>query len=781
MTKKPSSSDKPTSQTQSQKKAAYWLSEVKMYEADAKEFVSRGKKIIKRYRDERPDKGGVADGTRKMNILWSNVQTMQPAVYGRTPQPIVERRFHDKDPVGRAGATILERALRYEMDPSGFHDTACRTTLDYLLSGRGTAWIRYTPKMGDPISVAPSGDDELLDEATGEPLESQEPEGEEYEVEWDCLTVDYINWQDFLHSRARTWTEVQWVAKRVYMSREDLTERFGDKIGKRIPLTCSPLGKEKFSDDASKGDNAEATQAVVYEIWCKYDKTVYWIAMEFDDLLDQKEDPLKLDDFFPCPSPLYATQTNETLFPVADFVEYQDQAAEIDSLTDRISKLSKALKAAGVYAAGVTSLSRLLEEGSDNQMFPVDQWAMFAEKGGLAGIMSFLPIKEIAEVLVRLTEARNTAKQDLYEITGIADIIRGQTDPNETMGAQQIKSNYAALRLKARQDDVARFCRDIISIMGEIIAEHYDPATLIQVSGAMLDEGLVPTMPSNPMAATGQGAPMGGQPPGMVPPAGQPIQVPPNGMAASSAGPIPPTVPAPGGPVQPGGAPQAGPPTQPMPGGQMPPMPPPIDPMLQQQMEQQWRQDFVTKAIEMLRDDKLRGFRIDVETDSTVQGDQQQEQQQVTEFLTATVKYMETAAMIGPQVPEMIPLLVKMLQFGVRRFSVGRDLETAFDDFADKMETKAKQAAANPQQKPDPEAMKAQAEILKVKLEAESEQTNAQMMLQGKQMDMQIKQFEAQAKSQQLQQQAEYDAMLHSHRMSELSLTPKPMNGGGDA
>lgn len=703
------------------KSAAHWHEQIKQCETDRKAWIDKSKQIVRRFRDERADKDNTT-ATRRMNLLWSNVQTLQPAVYGKTPEPICERRFKDKDPVGRAASSILERALRYEMEPSGFDEAADRAVLDYLLPGRGTLWVRYCPQFGDPVSVVTDDQDDGTDPDTGEKTEDyEEPEPE---LLSEGLEVDFINVEDFGHSRARIWPEVEWVSKRVFMTREALVDRFGKEIGNEIPLTHSPLGKE--NNQTSNNDN-ENTQAIIYEIWCKYDKNVIWIAKDYRFIIDEEDDPLRLAGFFPCPEPLYSTMTNDTLIPVPDFVEYQDQADEIDSLTNRISMLAKALKAAGVYAASETGLRRLLDEGTDNTMIPVDQWAMFAEKGGLAGVMSFLPIKEVAEVLLRLTEARNTSKQDLYEVTGISDIIRGQSDPNETMGAQKLKSNYASLRLKSRQDAVAKFCRDTICIMGEIIAEHFAPETLIEVSGAMFDEGLAP--PSLP----------------------KPVQQPP--MAPPQMAPPQPGMP----PAQPGAPPQ----------GMMGPMPP-IDPAIQKMIDEQRKKDFIGQAIQLLKNDKLRGFRIDIETDSTIQGDQAQEKADRIEFITAATKFLEAAGQVGQVMPDAIPLMTKMLGFGIRGFRAGRDLESAFDEFADEMDQKAREAKLNPQPKMDPELMKAQAEIERQKIENEGEAANNQADLEGKKLDQQTAMMQAQADMQKLELQgriAENDAMLKARHM----------------
>jgi hypothetical protein len=92
-------------------------------------------------------------------------------------------------------------------------------------------------------------------------------------------------------------------------------------------------------------------------------------------------------------------------------------------------------------------------------------------------------MKEIAETLQSLYETREKVKQDLYEITGMADIIRGSTDPDETYGAQKIKSNWASIRLVDMQAEVQRFARDVVVLVAEVLANQFDIKTLAEISG----------------------------------------------------------------------------------------------------------------------------------------------------------------------------------------------------------------------------------------------------------------------------------------------------------
>jgi hypothetical protein len=192
-----------------------------------------------------------------------------------------------------------------------------------------------------------------------------------------------------------------------------------------------------------------------------------------------------LTSFYPCPKPYFATTSTGTLIPVADFLLYQDQADEIDELTGRIKHLTKALKVMGIYAADEPAIERLMKEGNDGVLVPVKNWAAFVEKGGLQGAVQFMPLGDVASALQQLYQARESCKQIIYETTGLSDIMRGASVASETATAQQIKSQYASLRLGNMKDGLYRFAREILRMKSEIICSKYQPQTLIEVSGIM--------------------------------------------------------------------------------------------------------------------------------------------------------------------------------------------------------------------------------------------------------------------------------------------------------
>jgi len=594
-----------------------WINIIAAYEREFAPWEKRVQSILERYTDKK-----VLQRKRaRFNILWSNVQTLIPAVFSRLPKPDVSRRFRDNDPVGRVAALILERALEYEIEHYGDYAAALKgCVLDRFLGGRGTSWVRYEPHTR---GVEPDDGYEITEDID-EPAEV---------LEYECAPVDYVHWRDFGHQIARTWEEVPAIWRRVYMSRPALVERFGEELGNQIPLDTRPEELKKASLGAS---NSESAQACIYEIWDKQSGMAIWLSKSMSKVLDSREDPLGLDEFWPCPKPLFATITSDSLIPTPDFALYQDQAEQLDILCDRIDGLVKALKVTGVYDAAEESLRRLFTEADNNDLIPVKNWSGFAEKNGLKGAIDIVDLTPIVNALKVAYESIDVIKNQVFEISGIADILRGATDPNETLGAQRIKGQFGTLRLRDMQKQVAEFATSLLQIKAQIICKLFSPESIMQ-SGAV------------------------------------------------------------------------------------------------DQLSEADKQ-FIPQAIQLLKSGETSSFRIEVQSDSLVQMDENAEKQDRVEFLGAVSGYMGQLLSNAESIPpEMVPMLAQILKFGVTGFKVGKAIEGDIDQAIDAM----KQSAAQPRQpKPDPEMAKVQAQ------------------LQGKQQEIQ---FNLQAKQQELAMQAQFN------------------------
>ena len=645
-----------------------YLNIVSQYDNEFKKWEARAEKIVKRYRDD--NRSQHTNETAKFNILWSNVQTLIPAVYAKLPKASSERRFGDNDPVGRVASEIIERALDYEIEHyPDFRATMRYAVEDRFLGGRGTAWVRYEPHVRtldtpeDGVQITEDIENERAEGQTPEGAEN--PENQDYtagetepqeEIEYECAPTDYVHWKDFGHSVARTWEEVTCVWRWVYMTREALTERFGEKMSKKIPLDSGPETLKTYGQS-----NKERTRAKICELWDKETGKVYWFTKNYSELIDERDDPLELEGFFPCSKPLYSTTTSDTLIPVPDFVLYQDQANELDILSDRIDGLVKALRIRGVYDASQPALQRLLTEGDNNTLIPVDKWMQFSEKGGLKGAIDILPIDELANALLNCYRARTEIKAQIYEITGISDIIRGASAASETATAQQIKGQYAGLRLRSMQEEVALFASELIRLKAQVMCSKFQPQTILAYAAA----------------------------------------------------------------------------------GQM----------------SQPDQQMIPQAMQLMQDNPLRNFRIEVDADSLVQIDEQQNKKDRVEFLTAFSGFMKEALPVGQQSPELVPMLVELIKFGIGGFKQAKPIEGVLDVALEQM----KQKQAGPQQqKPDPEMMKMQAQQQSDQMRVQADTQAAQAKMQA---EMQMTQAKAQAEMQVEQMKMQHAAQLEQQKL----------------
>lgn len=466
-----------------------------MQEKDCADWYSQAEASYARF--ENAEKDATKRGqkaAKRFNIHWSNIQVLKPALLSQEPKVNCGLRHKDKNPIGLMAAQILERATQFSIDDgSKFLDAAKAARDDYLLAARGTLWIRYEPTYGEekadriPVTLKPFQgyyDDKEKRYDKGEILEDDMGtfvEGETYKpVVNERVDVEFKHYRDLVNGPAGVWAKVPWVAARHHMRKRAIADRFGKACAAHIQQNKDDSARKNPKDGAASRDTTP-----IWEIWDKERGQVRWVCEFYKDgFLDEIDDPLNLGDFFPCPRPLYGTLTPDSLIPTPDYEQYKDQALELDRLTDRGLRISKSIRVAGVYDGGVKELQKLFNESDTDNYVAVPTWAAFADKGGLKSAMDTLPLDDKVKALKAIYEVRQAAKADLYEVTGISDIMRGDTDPNETKGAQTLKANFGSKRLKERQAEVARFVRDTVALVAEVIAEHFAPEQILKMSGA---------------------------------------------------------------------------------------------------------------------------------------------------------------------------------------------------------------------------------------------------------------------------------------------------------
>ncbi|MGO7896534.1 hypothetical protein ACC719_03535 [Rhizobium ruizarguesonis] len=692
------------------KVGARWQQELERAQRYFKSWHDRCVKIEKIYLDQQSDQTNAAK--RRFPMLWANTSVLQPAVYARVPQPVVERRFKDAQPVARMASELVERNLSYMCDEADIDSIMRAVRDDFLLCARGTVWLRYEADF-EPLDMGVQPSDAPVNGGLPEGLPSGLPAGllgglpgggmgendsPPEAISDERVCIDYVHWSDFLHSPARRWKDVTWVARRVPMTDEELEKRFGPDA--MTSLQAQGAGSNKGSNQTERAENEGKTH--VWEIWCKSENYTVWIADGAPVAFEVSEPPLDLTHFWPCPRPAYGTMSTSSLIPVPDYVYYQQQCDEIDLLTKRVNKLTDQLRLKVFYPSGDGAISPAIEKAmrpeNDTVMVPIPEWAAFTDKGGSKAIVT-LPIDEVQKVIIACIQARKQLIEDVYQITGISDIVRGDTRASETATAQRIKSQWGSIRIRDRQSELARFARDIIRLAGEIICDQFQPETLMLVSGIKL-----PSMAEKQQVQ---------------------MQMQQMQMAAQQAA---------------ARAEQMGQPAPP---------PPEMPPQLQQMMQQ----PTIDEVVQLLRNDSIRGFQIDIETDSTIEPDEDAEKQRRMEFVQMIGGFLQQAGAMAQQNPMLVPVMVETLLFAARGFRAGRQLESTLEQVGAQLS----EAATAPKPPPEPPAeqmiklktaeVKAGAEQRKAELgvaQAEIEHRAVVEQARGEAAAQALQQFQAQ-------------------------------------
>jgi len=387
------------------------------------------------------------DSMGRLDLFWSSYEVMKPAVYAKAPVPAVGAKFSDGDPVIDTAAELLERSAVTMLDLNNIDCTMRQVRDDLLFFGRGVMWLTY---------------------------ESDGPDGQR-------VCIEHVDRDDFRHECARYWDRTGWVARRAWLTKEEMRERFGDKIAEDANYSS-----DRVKSRISRSDNPDTSgprKCGVWEIWHRADNKVYWATEGVPYILDESEPHVRLRDFFPCPRPAYGTTKLRTLAPIPDYERYAEHFAKISELTGRIYALLDWVKMKGLVPSGADTAEAIKAALADTSDATVIAVPAALIQGGTGDFVQWMPLEAIANAITGLVQARDELISKLYELSGISDIMRGATEAEETLGAQQLKSQYGSVRVREKIDELQRIAADVVKIASEIIADKFSQKNLLDMSG----------------------------------------------------------------------------------------------------------------------------------------------------------------------------------------------------------------------------------------------------------------------------------------------------------
>ena len=604
-----------------------FLEEINDAKKREKDFREDGKEILEIYS---------ADRKTPFNILYSNTETLLPALFSEVPRPVIQRRYKDEDPMGKVVSEAAQRMLEYLLDTDiddyeKFDSSMSDATLDGLLPGRGVTSVKY-----------------------------------ETDDDWETVCTDSKKWNRVLFGYAHKWSKVPWVAYEEYLDRKEAKRLFGSKVNKLRFVEGEEKEEEESWEEEDNKNKGYRKTAQVYQIWNKSDKTIKYVSPQLkDEFLKVDEDPLNLTGFFNCPRPLQFVEKSNDLMPTALYKLYENQAKELNRIQGRQNRVIEAIKVRGAYNGALgEEIEQILKE-EDNALVPTDKAGLLAE-GGLDQNIWMLPIGELVATAQQLMQARESCKAVIYEVTGISDIVRGQSKASETLGAQKIKESWGTMRLKRLQKEVQRYALDTMRLMLDIAVKKFSEKSWVKMTGL-------------PYSTTEQKA----QAEQMVKTARE------NGINPQS-----PTV---------------------------------------QQAVQILQMPNWGDILEVLKDNYSRSYRIDIETNSTLDVEATEDKQLVGDFMNAMAQFMNG---MGPLIEKGVmpfPAAKSMMLAIVKRYRFGREVE---DELNKMQEPKPQQDPE--QEKKVKEFQQAQQKFQQEqqKFQQEKQQAQEKFMQEGNKLKM---------------------------------------------
>lgn len=665
--------------TPGENEVAYWLRQIDQAGKREESFLKEAREYVKIYEAEKR-------ASNSFNILYSNTETLSPALYNELPRAVVKRRYKDDDLVGREAGRVLERSLEYLIDTPDekydpFGSLMESAVLSALVPGRGITRFTYDSELTSDDGAAfkqaaieeegaadLSGDEDGEEAEVGEQEALPGVEAQPDQVLYETVCGESVAWDRIRFGFARRWKDVPWVAFEHRMTKVDVAATFGKEWVAKLRFVS-----EKGEDEEKLDEKRVEVTTVIWEVWHKGPRSIVFVCETYKDgPVKRMKDPLGLSGFYNIPEPLMLFQRVDQLVPVPLYKLYEEQAKELNRITQRINKIVEALKVRGYYDKGIGDLQQLLSQ-EDNVLLPVESVGAMREGATVENSIWLMPLEKLVQVLQQLYVQRQQIKQVIYEVTGISDILRGSTVASETATAQNLKNQWGTLRLKRMQKRVQRYVRDCLRICAEIVAEHFSPETLAKQTGLKFPTGQEKELAQQQMQQLqgqmqmmqeqSQPAPQMGAPPS------------PEGATAPDAA-------------------QAG--------------PPPQMEMLQQQMQQLQSTVSVPswdEIMAVLKDELTRNYRIDIETNSTVDPEAVEDKTAVGEMLQALSGLFQQVMPAAQSGVMPLGAVKAMLLAVMRRYSFGPEVEEALKAMPDQM----------PQSGPDPKQVEKQTQELQKK------------------------------------------------------------------
>lgn len=429
--------------------AFYWKRQIENFKSDNRTYFEQAGKCVDAYCD-----------SKSYNIFYSNIQLLKAYLLTNNPKPEVERRFLKKVASNKLQyntylelANILEGALSYYTDKEDFFIKLKDGVIEAAeKTGRGVLWITYEPTISKTVDELGQVVEKITDRE---------------------LKLTALGYEDYACSTSCNPDQIWWKARRHLLGKEELKHQFN------YEATDDEL-------NFTTGKESERKLAEVWEIWDKTEKKRVYILAKCtrNEFLKENQDPYGISSFFPCVD-LTPLTNGKNIIPIPVYELYRNKAVQLNKISAKADRLEEKINY--VITTDKTNQDNVTDMASANEGDIITLQTPNPLAGGNNGAyLGYVPIEQAVKLAEHRELKKAQLKQDIYDITGIADIMRGQTDAQETATAQQIKGVFGTMRFQDQQKQVQNFVVSAYEIMAEIICENWDAETLADLTSTTL-------------------------------------------------------------------------------------------------------------------------------------------------------------------------------------------------------------------------------------------------------------------------------------------------------
>lgn len=431
-----------------EKNGQYWQKQLERATNDRlyKKWLKASKSIVRRYRNESFKDKSLNSNEDGYNLLYRNVAVRLPFILPFIPKVQVERTNRDNDSIARTASMILERISNKIIDVDDFKSALDSAKLDAELSNMGVIWVSYDPKDKNGLLK-------------------------------EDIKFEFIEHSDFLWQKSKSWSDCEWVARRIRLTEEDFRKQYK---GISFESVVKDTAYDKLEDlnIVDSDDKVEQTISV-YEIWHKKDKKVYIYQPTNETVLAECAYPYDID--FPCAKPLSYDVFVDSTVPVSRHAQYLSQYEAIDKINKRINKVKELLRVCGAYDAGVPDFGKIFDKDNENNLIGLKNTEKYQGKDINAMLWLYDPTPAV-NALAQLKTTRDEYINDIQKGIGVYDVLEGETNAQEAYGTNRLKGSFGTMRMQDDQKDAIYFVQETIRIACDIICQVFEPLSIVQYS-----------------------------------------------------------------------------------------------------------------------------------------------------------------------------------------------------------------------------------------------------------------------------------------------------------